>query len=815
MGSVWGLALLLFFCWEAGVSGSSTAENKGTLTTSPAPQTRETPTTSPSAETTSLTKIINSNFMGDIINPMDTHDTRGSPKGSGTSTVGTSIGSDPTEVTFDTLPTEDSSEEARRIVIDLLTLAHTFTETESLFSDSSYPSKSSVPVLSTSQALSPAVPIPPKILMTYHTTHIEISNYSLTEIEIEAIITGTSDTDHSPTEVTALSTSETSALSPSREADSHISKTTAFADALSIASAKEPAIPATTFEDTLSTSDTTERKTTATKASTLSESLVTVSRNPLEETLALSVEIPSHAEMSSVLTGSTEAGSAVGKVTSLAGPSASTSSPSEVAPIKNFTYSETFDTDSTTIGSFPISRRLPPSVHLTSANSSRDRNITLAKATTSPRTPMKPPTSTPTTAWVKQTTGVSVGTLGTLTTSSTAETTSLSKIITSNLTIDIITRGSPTGHGTSTVRTGTGSNSTEVMFDTLPTRVSTEETKKIMVDQLTQAHTSKEAESLSSESSSSSNSLAPALTTSQALSPDIWIPVKTLVAYSTAHIEPTNYSTEIETASPTFRTSDTDQRSTEGVTALSTSETSALPPSTEAKSHIPKATAFADASESASPATTLEATLPTSCTTERKTTATKASTHSGALGTVTSNPFKETSDPSVETSSHAEVSGSTEAGSAVGKVTSLAGPSASTSSPSEVAPIENFTYSVTFDTDSTTIGSFPISRRLPPSVHPTLANSSRDRNITSAKATTSPRTPMKPPTSMPTTASVKQTTGVSASGDGGFLLVRLSVASPEDLTEPRLAERLMKQLRYELRIHVPLVQVSLLRVKRV
>uniref|UniRef100_A0A8C0W3B6 Mucin-20 n=1 Tax=Castor canadensis TaxID=51338 RepID=A0A8C0W3B6_CASCN len=453
---------------------SPAAENKGTLTTSPAPQTRETPTTSPSAETTSLTKIINSNFMGDIINPMDTHDTRGSPKGSGTSTVGTSIGSDPTEVTFDTLPTEDSSEEARRIVIDLLTLAHTFTETESLFSDSSYPSKSSVPVLSTSQALSPAVPIPPKILMTYHTTHIEIT------------------------------------------------------------------------------------------------------------------------------------------------------------------------------------------------------------------------------------------------------------------------------------------------------------------------------ESLSSESSSSSNSLAPALTTSQALSPDIWIPVKTLVAYSTAHIEPTNYSTEIETASPTFRTSDTDQRSTEGVTALSTSETSALPPSTEAKSHIPKATAFADASESASPATTLEATLPTSCTTERKTTATKASTHSGALGTVTSNPFKETSDPSVETSSHAEVSGSTEAGSAVGKVTSLAGPSASTSSPSEVAPIENFTYSVTFDTDSTTIGSFPISRRLPPSVHPTLANSSRDRNITSAKATTSPRTPMKPPTSMPTTASVKQTTGVSA--NGGFLLVRLSVASPEDLTEPRLAERLMKQV---------------------
>lgn len=33
-----------------------------------------------------------------------------------------------------------------------------------------------------------------------------------------------------------------------------------------------------------------------------------------------------------------------------------------------------------------------------------------------------------------------------------------------------------------------------------------------------------------------------------------------------------------------------------------------------------------------------------------------------------------------------------------------------------------------------------------------------------------------------------------AGGDGGFLLLQLSVASPEDLTDPRAAERLMQQV---------------------
>lgn len=34
-----------------------------------------------------------------------------------------------------------------------------------------------------------------------------------------------------------------------------------------------------------------------------------------------------------------------------------------------------------------------------------------------------------------------------------------------------------------------------------------------------------------------------------------------------------------------------------------------------------------------------------------------------------------------------------------------------------------------------------------------------------------------------------------ADGDGGFFLLRLSVASPEDLTDPRVAERLVQQVR--------------------
>ncbi|XP_063126582.1 mucin-20 isoform X1 [Rattus norvegicus] len=59
--------------------------------------------------------------------------------------------------------------------------------------------------------------------------------------------------------------------------------------------------------------------------------------------------------------------------------------------------------------------------------------------------------------------------------------------------------------------------------------------------------------------------------------------------------------------------------------------------------------------------------------------------------------------------------------------------------------------------------------------------------------------------------------GVSVSSpgiNGGFLLVRLTVASPKDLTEHVTREKLMHQLRRELHTHMPLVQVSLLSIRR-
>ncbi|PNJ02162.1 MUC20 isoform 1, partial [Pongo abelii] len=97
-------------------------------------------------------------------------------------------------------------------------------------------------------------------------------------------------------------------------------------------------------------------------------------------------------------------------------------------------------------------------------------------------------------------------------------------------------------------------------------------------------------------------------------------------------------------------------------------------------------------------------------------------------------------------------------------------------------------------TDITTQGPFPTSRDPLPSVPPTTTNSSRGMNSTLAKTTTSAKTPMKPPTATPTTARTRLTTDVSAGENGGSLLLRLSVASLEDLTDPRVAERLMQQL---------------------
>ncbi|XP_012874748.1 PREDICTED: mucin-20 [Dipodomys ordii] len=146
---------------------------------------------------------------------------------------------------------------------------------------------------------------------------------------------------------------------------------------------------------------------------------------------------------------------------------------------------------------------------------------------------------------------------------------------------------------------------------------------------------------------------------------------------------------------------------------------------------------------------------------------------------------------------------------------------------SDTTAIQNSSPSESSFTDSITNGSFPTGRSLLPSIHPTTASgsplpsdhlitatSSQETITTFVKTTASPMTPMRPLTSTPATFWSRQTIGVTAGGDGGFLLVRLGVASPEDLTEPGVAEKLMEQLHCELLAHKLLVQFSLLRVKR-
>ncbi|XP_004038294.5 mucin-20 [Gorilla gorilla gorilla] len=467
MGSLWGLALpLFFFCWEVGVSGSSagpstrradtamTTDDTEVPAMTPAPghaaletQTLSTETSSrastpagpipeaetrgakrisPARETRSFTKT-SPNFMVLIATSMETSATSGSPEGAGMTTVQTITGSDPEKAIFDTLCTDDSSEEAKTLTMDILTLAHTSTEAKGLSSESSASSDGPHPVITPSQAsesgassdgphpvitpswsLGSDVTLLAEALVTI--THIEVINCSITEIETTtSSIPGASDTDHIPTEgVKASSTSDPPALPDSTEAKPHITEVTASAETLSTAGTTESAAPDATVGTPLPTNSATEREVTAPRATTLSGALVTVSRNRLEETSAVSVETPSYVKDSGAAPVSIEAGSAVGKTTSFAGSSASSYSPSEAA-LKNFTPSETPTMDSTTKGPFPTSRDPLPSVPPTTTNSSRGTNSTLAKTTTSAKTTMKPPTATPTTARTRPTTDVSAG----------------------------------------------------------------------------------------------------------------------------------------------------------------------------------------------------------------------------------------------------------------------------------------------------------------------------------------------------------------------------------------------------------------------
>ncbi|XP_021570992.1 mucin-20 [Carlito syrichta] len=1081
MVSLWGLVLPLFFCcWEEGVSGSSAGTHTGrhdTLMTSneaevpyvypgvrmgsegaiqttgfaetsapghvsleaqtlstenvsrililngifPEAETSGTKTISPATGTRALTKTIPSKFMGVITTPREMSATSHDLTGTTMTTVETITRNDPEKTIFETLCTEDSSEEARRIVTGIVTLAHPATDTEGLSSESSSSSDGSAAVLTTSQATAPDIIIPSKAVVAYSVTHIEVTNCSITETETTAIISGVSDPDHSRTEgARALSTSETLTSPDSTEAKPYITEETISAETLATASATGSVGPDATVENPLPTVSTTERVTSAAKATTPDGILVTISMNPLEDISAHSVESPSYLEDSGAVPVSTEAGSTVGKEASSARSSISVYSPSEVATIKNATSLETSTTESTTNGPFPFTRSPLFSVQPTTVNSSRGTNITLAKNMTSAKTLMKPPKATPTSVWTKWTIkvtavlyngetsldeksihgkvthsfrkfcepgpcsaflgslglppslltleggcwphmfpliataqpsaripglailnenwgnssspssassqctgsnrkslceghrdspltelispntgthtsrqdtlmtsneaevpyvypGVRMGSEGAIQTTGFAETSApghvsleaqtlstenVSRILIPNGTISeeetretktiypatgtrMLTKTMPskftvvittpremsatsrglTGTAMTTIETATGSDLEKTMFETLCTEDSSEEARRIVTGVVTLAHPATDTEGLSSESSSSSDGSAAVLTTSQATAPDIIIPSKAVVAYSVTHIEVTNCSiTETETTAIISGVSDPDHSRTEGARALSTSETLTSPDSTEAKPYITEETisaetlATASATGSVGPDATVENPLPTVSITERVTSAAKATTPDGILVTISMNPLEDISAHSVESPSYLEDSGavpvSTEAGSTVGKEASSAGSSISVYSPSEVATIKNAISSETSITNSTTNGPFPFTRSPLPSVQLTTANTSRGPNITLAKNTTSAKTPMKRSVATPTRAWTRWTTEVTTGEDGGFLLLRLNVASPEDLTDPRVAERLMQRLHRELHVHMPPTQVSLLRVRR-
>ncbi|KAM4887424.1 mucin-20 isoform 2-T2 [Thomomys bottae] len=417
--------------------------------------------------------------------------------------------------------------------------------------------------------------------------------------------------------------------------------------------------------------------------------------------------------------------------------------------------------------------------------------------------------------------------------------------------------GSPTGRGTPH-RNGTRRDPTKATFSSPCTFDSSEEAHWITID------TSTEVESLSSENSSSSGSSVSRRNSSQALAPGTSTQAKALAAYRITHAEFTNCSITKETAAIISETSDTGPRPTEGEVALSTSESPAsLPHSSEAEPFIPNTTALAEASSSAS--ASVSAVLG----------ADEVSNPRGTSVTITGKPLEGTSMLSFKTSNHTEVPEalpvSTAAGSTGGKVPSFAGSSASVYSPSDPVTIKDSTPSEKLTTASAADSRGPPSSSVHPatastsslpSAHPhttassqtpsltsegtfwtahlhessvpsqvpfltqtpstttipntiiTAATSSPETDTTFLKITASPVTPTRPPTSTSATLWSRQTMGVTADGDGGFLLVRLRVAYLEDLTEPSVVEKLMEQLHCELLAHKLLVQVSLLRVKR-
>ncbi|XP_006078552.3 mucin-20 [Bubalus bubalis] len=332
-----------------------------------------------------------SKFTAVITTPTATSSTGGSPTGRVRTTVDTVTGSELWKVVFENLCTFDSSEEAKRI----LKFTHISAETEALSSESSASPDSSVPAITTSQALSADITALTKALVTY-ITNIKVINCRVMETEPTAAIPGTSHIDHSSAGGQALSPTERSALPDSTEAKSHLARNTTSAETWTIAHATESVTPAVT----VILSSTPEKETTAAKASTPSGTLVTVSKNLLEESSALSVETTSDISISGIITVFTEDATIVSKVTSPAGFSAMVYSFSEETSTTSSTSSETSATHTTFSGPIPsISRSSFSSFHLPMVDSIPETSITSAKTTASAKSsPTASADSTPETS---------------------------------------------------------------------------------------------------------------------------------------------------------------------------------------------------------------------------------------------------------------------------------------------------------------------------------------------------------------------------------------------------------------------------------
>ncbi|XP_048201789.1 mucin-20 [Perognathus longimembris pacificus] len=803
----------------------SEAESKETRTISPSAGVRETPPVSPLQENWTFSKIIAPTTAAVMTTPKETFTPRGSPtarrthRGTGTRRI-------PMGAIFAHPCTSESSEEAHWITVDISTRADTPTESESLSSESSSSSSDS-----SSQALASGTSsTQAKALAAYSIIHIQFTNCSITKIETAAIISKTSDTGPRPTEEElALSTSESSAVPHSLEEKPYISNTTAFAEALSSASTLD----------------------------TARGTWVTVTRKPIEETSVLSFETSSHTEVPGALPVSMGAGSTGGTGPSFAASSASVYSPSDPAATKDSTLSETLTTASVanraTSGS-PASTVHPataslshiPSVHPATTATSHTPSLTSEGAfwtaglheSSVPR-PVPLHTQTPSTASFPK------------------------SIITAGSVAEMDIRESQTTSPTpGTMETPTNSPAVESSgalaispeAETPETQATSSTSETTVTPHISPAVESSgalaispEAETLETQATSSTSETTETPTNSPAVE-----------SSGALAISPEAETPEMQATSSTSETTVTPHISP----AVESSGALAISPNSESMETLITSTdTETSRTQTTSPAAELEGTLTGSSTTEIMETPTISpgteptetlSTSPGAetreIGTISSELEFEgtlTITPAAETRETPPISAATqtmetptsfpvaEMGTHFTKtipptitppyLTRPGTPTfvSDTAATKSSSPFESST------TESTAHRSIPTSRCLPPSILPATASGSplpsdylitatrsQETNTTFIKITASPMTPIRPLTSTPGPFWSRQTTGVTIGGDGGLLLVRLSVASPEDLTEPSVAEKLIEELHCELLAHKLLVQISLLRVKR-